>query len=57
MSKRSKNEDYELRNEYNLAKMTIVAKGRFAPHRRAKNLALLAQDVAQAFPTMIPSTR
>ncbi len=45
-------DDYELRDEYDLSKMTIVAKGRYAPHRRAgKNVVLLAPDVAQAFPT------
>lgn len=44
--------DYELRDEYDLSKMTIVAKGRYAPHRRAgKNVVLLAPDVVQAFPT------
>ncbi len=43
---------YELRDEYDLAKMTIVAKGRYAPERRAgKNVVLLAPDVVQAFPT------
>jgi len=45
-------DDYELRDEYDLSKMTIVAKGRYAPDRRAgKNVVLLAPDVAQAFPT------
>lgn len=52
-SKAEKNpDDYELRKEYDLSKMTIVAKGRFAANRRAgKNLVLLAPDVVQAFPT------
>ena len=27
-------DDYELRDEYDLSKMRIVAKGRYAPHRR-----------------------
>jgi len=45
-------DDYELRDEYDLSKMTIVAKGRYAPQRRAgKNVVLLASDVARAFPT------
>ena len=45
-------DDYELRDEYDLSKMTIVAKGRYAPDRRAgKNVVLLAPDVVQAFPT------
>ncbi len=52
MPKRRDPSDYELRDEYDLAKMTIVPKGRYAPERRAgKNLVVLAPDVAQAFPT------
>lgn len=44
--------DYELRNEYELSKMTVIAKGRYAPHRRrGKNIVLLAEDVSEAFPT------
>jgi hypothetical protein len=46
-----KTEDYDLRDEYDLAKMTIVPKGRFAPHRRAgKNVVVLEPDLARAFP-------
>jgi len=45
-------DDYELRDEYDLSSMAVVAKGRYAPHRRAgKNVVLLAPDVARAFPT------
>lgn len=52
MPKQSKADDYELRDEYDLAKMTVVAKGRYAPERRAgRNVVVLAPDVAQAFPT------
>ena len=52
MRKPSDPNDYELRGEYDLAKMTIVAKGRYAPERRAgKNVVLLAPDVVRAFPT------
>ena len=52
MRKPSDLNDYELRDEYDLAKMTIVAKGRYAPERRAgKNVVLLAPDVVRAFPT------
>ncbi len=52
MPKRTNSEDYELRSEYDLSKMTIMPKGRYAPSRRAgKNVALLAPDVARAFPT------
>ena len=50
--KRTKNEDYELRDEYDLSKMTVVAKGRFAPHRRVgTNVIVLAPDLLQAFPS------
>ena len=52
MQKPNKSEDYELRDEYDLSKMTIVAKGRYAPHRRSgKNVVLLASDVVEVFPT------
>ncbi|MCU0575162.1 MAG: hypothetical protein MUC41_19570 [Syntrophobacteraceae bacterium] len=44
--------DYELQDEYDLSKMTVVPKGRYAPqHRVGKNVALLDPDVVQAFPT------
>ena len=46
------NDDYELRDEYDLSKMKIVAKGRYAPHRRAgKNVVLLDSDITEFFPT------
>jgi hypothetical protein len=52
MQKLTDPDDYELRDEYDLSEMTAVAKGRYAPHRRAgKNVILLAEDVAEAFPT------
>jgi hypothetical protein len=52
MPKQSSVEEYELRDEYDLASMTVVARGRYAPERRVgKNVVLLAPDVAQAFPT------
>ncbi len=45
--------DYDLNDEYDLSKMRIVAKGRYAHHRRApgKNVVLLDPDVLEAFPT------
>ena len=47
MRKQHSPNDYEMRDEYDLAKTTVVPKGRHAPERRAgKNLALLAPDVA-----------
>ena len=52
MPKLDKSEDYELRGEYDLSKMTIVPKGRYAPDRRVgKNVVLLAADVVEVFPT------
>ena len=52
MQKQSDPNDYELRDEYDFAKMTIMPKGRFAPERRVgKNVVLLAPDVSAAFPT------
>ena len=52
MPKQNDRDDYELRDEYDFSKMSIVAKGRFAPERRTgKNVVLLAPDVAQAFPS------
>ena len=52
MQKQNDPNDYELRNEYDFTKMTIVPRGRFAPERRAgKNMVLLAPDVREAFPT------
>ncbi|MCL7452088.1 MAG: hypothetical protein M8467_03460 [Anaerolineae bacterium] len=52
MSKQSDPEDYDLREEYDLTTMTVVPKGRYAPDRRTgKNVVLLAEDVADAFPT------
>lgn len=52
MQKPTDPEDYDLDEEYDLSKLPIVPKGRYAPHRRAgKNLIVLAPDVAEAFPT------
>jgi hypothetical protein len=50
--KPTKVEDYELRDEYDLSKMTIMPKGRFAPNRRVgKNVVVLAPELSQAFPS------
>ena len=52
MPKQNNRDDYELRDEYDFSKMSIVAKGRYAPERRVgKNVALLAPDVAETFPS------
>jgi len=45
-------DDYEMRDEYDFSRMTVVAKGRYAPRRRTgKNVVVLAPDIAKAFPT------
>jgi hypothetical protein len=45
-------DDYDLREEYDLSKMTILPKGRFDPKRRiGKNVVVLEPDVAKAFPS------
>jgi len=44
-------DDYELNDEYDLSKMTVMPRGRFAPERRlGKNVAVLEPDIAEAFP-------
>ena len=46
-----KQDDYELREEYELSQMTILPKGRFDPKTRiGKNVVVLDPDVAKAFP-------
>jgi hypothetical protein len=48
----SKQDDYELKDEYDLSKMTILPKGRFSPERRiGQNIVVLEPDIAKAFPT------
>lgn len=48
----TKRDDYELRDEYDLSKTTILPKGRFDPRRRiGKNIVVLDPDVAKAFPS------
>lgn len=46
-----KQDDYELREEYDLSKMTVLPKGRFDPKRRiGTNVVLLDPEIAKAFP-------
>jgi len=46
------NEDYELREEYDLSQLPIMPRGRYAPEKRmGRNLVVLEPDLAQAFPT------
>ncbi len=48
----TKQDDYELRDEYDLSKMTILPKGRFDPKRRiGMNVVVLDPDIAKAFPS------
>lgn len=49
-SSTKKPDDYELRPEYDLAKMTVLPRGRFDPKRRiGKNVVVLDADIAEAF--------
>lgn len=51
-STKKNNDDYELQEEYDLSKLPIMPKGRYAPERRAgSNVVVLDPDLAQAFPT------
>ena len=46
-----KQDDYELKEEYDLSKMTVLPKGRFDPKRRIGNsIIALEPDIAKAFP-------
>lgn len=46
-----KQDDYELKEEYDLSKMTVLPKGRFDPKRRiGNNIVVLEPDIAKAFP-------
>ena len=46
-----KQDDYELRDEYDLSTMSILPKGRFDPKRRiGANIAVLDPEIAKAFP-------
>ncbi len=52
MPRQNDPDDYELQAEYDLSKMTILPRGRYAPERRAgRNVVLLAPDVVEAFPS------
>jgi hypothetical protein len=46
-----KQDDYKLRDEYDLSKMTVLPKGRFDPKRRVgSNIVVLEPEIAKAFP-------
>ena len=46
-----KQNDYELRKEYDLSKMTVLPRGRFDPKRRiGSNVIVLEPEIAKAFP-------
>jgi hypothetical protein len=46
-----KQDDYELRDEYDLSKMAILPRGRFDPKRRiGTNVIVLEPEIAKAFP-------
>ncbi len=51
-SSTTKRDDYELRDEYDLSKMTVLPKGRFDPKRRiGANVVVLDPEIAKAFPS------
>ena len=46
-----KQDDYELREDYDLSKMTVLPRGRFDPQRRlGTNVVVLEPEIAKAFP-------
>ena len=46
-----KQDNYELRDEYDLSKMAVLPKGRFDPKRRiGSNVVVLEPEIARAFP-------
>jgi 16S rRNA A1518/A1519 N6-dimethyltransferase RsmA/KsgA/DIM1 with predicted DNA glycosylase/AP lyase activity len=46
-----KQDDYELKKEYDLSTMTVLPKGRFDPKRRiGSNVVVLEPEIAKAFP-------
>jgi hypothetical protein len=46
-----KQDDYELREEYDLSKMPVMPRGRFDPKRRVgSNVVVLDPEIAKAFP-------
>ena len=46
-----KQDDYELREDYDLSKMTVLPRGRFDPKRRlGSNVVVLEPEIAKAFP-------
>ena len=50
-SSMKKQDDYELREEYDLSKMTVLPRGRFDPKRRiGSNVVVLKPEIAKAFP-------
>jgi len=52
MNMPNNHDDYELHDEYDLSNMQVVAKGRYAPHRRAgKNVVLLDAEMTRFFPS------
>lgn len=46
------NDDYELREDYDLSQLPVLPKGRYAPERRmGRNVVVLEPDLARAFPS------
>ena len=52
MPNQNSQDDYDLRDEYDLANITVLPRGRYAPSRRAgRNIIVLAPDIVASFPT------
>nr|VFJ69302.1 MAG: hypothetical protein BECKFW1821C_GA0114237_101841 [Candidatus Kentron sp. FW] len=51
MNTPNNDDDYELHDEYDLSEMQVVAKGRYALHRRAgRNVVVLDPELTKFFP-------
>lgn len=49
---KTEQDNYELNEEYDLSRMTILPKGRFDPKRRiGSNIIVLDPEIAKAFPS------
>jgi hypothetical protein len=48
---KKENDDYELEQEYDLSKLPVMPRGRYAPERRhGSNVVVLDSDLVESFP-------
>ena len=57
MPKQTSADDYELRDEYDLARMTVVTRGGTRLNDGGKNVVRWLQMWRKHFPPMMPSTK